>query len=165
MYAIFRDECSSPPKKSNKVNFIRFNQDCTSLAVGTASGYKLFSVTSLDKLETVFVASTTTSSEDNNHDDEVLLVERLFSSSLLALVSKSSPRKLKVCHFKKGTEICNYSYSAAILSVRLNRARLVVCLEEALYVHNIRDMKILHTIRDTPPNTKGLCALSPDSDR
>ncbi len=70
-----------------------------------------------------------------------------------------------MCHFKKGTEICNYSYSNSVLSVRLNRARLVVCLEEALYIHNIRDMKIMHTIKDTPPNPKGLCALSVNSDR
>ena len=42
--------------------------------------------------------------------------------------------------------------------------RLVVCLEESLYIHNIRDMKVLHTIRDTPPNPKGICALSPNND-
>ena len=36
-------------------------------------------------------------------------------------MSLSSPRKLKVCHFKKGTEICNYSYSNTILAVKLNR--------------------------------------------
>lgn len=38
---------------------------------------------------------------------------------------------------------------------------MIVCLEESLHIHNIRDMKILHTIRDTPPNPRGLCALSP----
>lgn len=93
------------------------------------------------------------------------MVERLFSSSLVAIVSLNAPRKLKVCHFKKGTEICNYSYSNTILAVRLNRLRLVVCLEESLYIHNIRDMKVVHTIRDTPPNNTGLCALAADSDR
>lgn len=49
------------------------------------------------------------------------IVERLFSSSLVAIVSLKAPRKLKVCHFKKGTEICNYSYSNTILAVKLNR--------------------------------------------
>ena len=63
-----------------------------------------------------------------------------------------------------GTEICQYSYSNTILAVKLNRARLVVCLEESLYIHNIRDMKVLHTIRDTPPNPRGLCTLSINSD-
>lgn len=41
---------------------------------------------------------------------------------------------------------------------------MVVCLEESLYIHNIMDMKVLHTIRDTPPNPKGLCALSSTRD-
>lgn len=53
--------------------------------------------------------------------EDICIVERLFSSSLVAIVSLSSPRKLKVCHFKKGTEICNYSYSNSILAVKLNR--------------------------------------------
>ncbi|XP_040568910.1 WD repeat domain phosphoinositide-interacting protein 2 [Lepeophtheirus salmonis] len=139
----------------DEIKFVNFNQDCTSLAVGGEKGYKLYSLNSLDKLELIYGKVT---------EDQVMVVERLFSSSLLGLVSLSSPRKLRVCHFKKGTEICNYSYSDTIISVKLNRARLVVCLEESLYIHNIRDMKILHTIRDTPSNPRGLCALSINSD-
>jgi autophagy-related protein 18 len=100
----------------------------------------------------------------SNYGDDICIVERLFSSSLLAIVSLNAPRKLKVCHFKKGTEICNYSYSNTIKTIKLNRARLVVCLEESLYIHNIRDMKVVHTIRDTPINSSGLCALAADSD-
>ncbi|TWW54388.1 WD repeat domain phosphoinositide-interacting protein 2 [Takifugu flavidus] len=91
--------------------------------------------------------------------EDVCIVERLFSSSLVAIVSLKAPRKLKVCHFKKGTEICNYSYSNTILAVKLNRQRLIVCLEESLYIHNIRDMKVLHTIRETPPNPSGSHSL------
>ncbi|EEC06124.1 WD-repeat protein, putative, partial [Ixodes scapularis] len=121
-----------------------------SLAVGTATGYKLFSLSNIDRLEQIY----------ENETEGTCLVERLFSSSLVALVGASSARKLKVCHFKKGSEICNYSYSNSILAVRLNRVRLVVCLEESLYIHNIRDMKVMHTIRETPPNPRGLCALS-----
>lgn len=141
--------------ETNDIYYVDFNQDCTSLAVGTKTGYKLFSLHSVDTLETIFC---TTEFED------IYIVERLFSSSLVALVGLSSPRKLRICHFKKGTEICNYSYSNSILSVKLNRARLVVCLEDSLHIHNIRDMKVLHTIRDTPPNVAGLCSLSTNSD-
>ncbi|EDO38563.1 predicted protein, partial [Nematostella vectensis] len=135
--------------------FVNFNQDCTSLAIGTKSGYKLYSLGSVEKLEEIYEYGGT---------PDICIVERLFSSSLVAIVSLSAPRKLKVCHFKKGTEICNYSYPNTILAVRLNRVRLLVVLEESLYIHNIRDMKVLHTIRDTPPNPSGLCALSVNSD-
>uniref|UniRef100_UPI00358FDF4E WD repeat domain phosphoinositide-interacting protein 2-like n=1 Tax=Myxine glutinosa TaxID=7769 RepID=UPI00358FDF4E len=137
------------------LHFANFNQDYTSLAVGSKSGYRLFTLNSVDKLEQIYECTDT---------EEVCIVERLFSSSLVAIVSLTAPRKLKVCHFKKGTEICNYSYSNTILAVKLNRQRLIVCLEESLYIHNIRDMKVLHTIRETPPNPTGLCALSISND-
>lgn len=52
---------------------------------------------------------------------DVYIVERLFSSSLVVVVSRSKPRQMNVYHFKKGTEICNYGYSSNILSIRLNR--------------------------------------------
>jgi len=145
---------SAKMEDNNELVFASFNQDTTSLAVGTTNGYKLYSLTSTDSLEPIY----------SNGTEDVYIAERLFSSSLVAIVSQSAPRKLKVCHFKKGTEICNYSYTSKILAVKMNRARLVVCLEESLFIHNIRDMKVLHTIRETPPNKNGLCALSIDSD-
>ncbi|OAD55599.1 WD repeat domain phosphoinositide-interacting protein 2 [Eufriesea mexicana] len=138
----------------SRVFFVNFNQDCTSLAVGSKAGYKFFSLNSIDHLEKIY----------ENDTEDIYIVERLFNSSLVAVVSLRSPRKLKVCHFRKDSEICHYSYSNTILAVKLNRARLVVCLEESLYIHNIRDMKVLHTIRDTPPNLAGLCTLSINSD-
>ncbi|KAL7979272.1 hypothetical protein Chor_015296 [Crotalus horridus] len=140
---------------SGQLLFANFNQDNTSLAVGSVLGYKFFSLSSVDKLEQIYECTDT---------EDVCIVERLFSSSLVAIVSLRAPRKLKVCHFKKGTEICNYSYSNTILAVKLNRQRLIVCLEESLYIHNIRDMKVLHTIRETPPNPAGLCSLSINND-
>ncbi|XP_066256237.1 WD repeat domain phosphoinositide-interacting protein 2 isoform X2 [Euwallacea similis] len=145
---------SSTDTNGSKNYFVNFNQDSTSLAVGGKFGYKLFSLGSVEHLEQIY----------SNANGDSRIVERLFSSSLVAMVSLAAPRKLKVCHFKKGSEICNYSYSNTILAVKLNRARVVVCLEESLYIHNIRDMKVLHTIRDTPPNPKGLCALSSNSE-
>uniref|UniRef100_A0A674B128 WD repeat domain, phosphoinositide interacting 1 n=1 Tax=Salmo trutta TaxID=8032 RepID=A0A674B128_SALTR len=125
-------------------------QKSLSLSVGTKTGYKLFSVTSVDKLDCIYESET----------PDVYIVERLFSSSLVVVVSLSIPRRMNVYHFKKGTEICNYSYSNNILSVRLNRQRLVVCLEESVYIHNIKDMKLLKTLLNTPSNPSGLCALS-----
>ncbi|KAK4321095.1 hypothetical protein Pmani_008079 [Petrolisthes manimaculis] len=145
---------ASDPSTGGGVFCVNFNQDHSSLGVGTKTGYKLFSLTSVDKVEHIC----------ENVNEDTCIVERLFSSSLVAVVSLSSPRKLKVCHFKKNSEICNYSYPNTILAVKLNRARLVVCLEESLYIHNIRDMKVLHTIRDTPPNPTGLFALSVSND-
>ncbi|XP_043218708.1 WD repeat domain phosphoinositide-interacting protein 2-like isoform X2 [Amphibalanus amphitrite] len=136
------------------VRFVNFNQDYSSLAVGTHMGYRLFTINSIDKIEQIYEVEI----------GDVLIVERLFSSSLVTLVTQALPRRLQVCHFKKGTKVCEYDYTNTIVAVRLNRARLVVCLEESLYIHNIRDMKLIHTIRDTPANPRGVCALSVNSD-
>jgi len=143
------DEQGSPARAT----FITFNQDTTCVAVGSPTGYSLYSLNSTDVLDPVY----------KSNEADVYIAERLFSSSLVAVVADTSPRTLRIEHFKKGTEICRYSYSDRIRAVRMNRARLVVCLEESLYIHNIRDMKVIHTIRDTPPNPSGLIALSTDS--
>ncbi|XP_029293039.1 WD repeat domain phosphoinositide-interacting protein 1 isoform X2 [Cottoperca gobio] len=127
-----------------------FNQDSTSLALGTKTGYKLFSLTMVEKLDCIHECDT----------PDVYIVERLFSSSLVVVVSTAIPQRMNIYHFKKGTEICNYSYPNNILAVKLNRQRLVVCLEESIYIHNIKDMKLLKTLLNTPSNTSGLCALS-----
>lgn len=122
--------------------------------MGTKSGYRLFSVTAVDKLDCIheggrtlerFIIRIVAHEHVANNTvrqckisiclsvwvntlvhlpvecPDVYIVERLFSSSLVVVVSLSMPRRMNVYHFKKGTEICNYSYSNNILSVRLNR--------------------------------------------
>ena len=129
-----------------------FNQDSTSVAIGTKTGLKIWSIrdggNSIDLLH------------QDNSQPRITLAERLFSSSLLIVVSQENPRRLRVLHFRKSTEICAYSYSSAILSCRINRLRLIVILENAIYIHNIKDMKMLHNIKDTPNNSYGICCLS-----
>ena len=51
----------------------------------------------------------------------VYIAERLFSSSLVAVVSRDDPRTLRVCHFNKGSEITSRKFDTKILSVKLNR--------------------------------------------
>lgn len=92
---------------------------------------------------------------------DVYIVERLFSASLAAFVSLNLPRKLLIYHLKPCQEIQSLSYLNSILSVRMNRQRLLVCLEDSIYIHSLRDFSVMHVIRDTPPNPRGLMALSP----
>ncbi|KAI2804924.1 WD repeat domain phosphoinositide-interacting protein 2 [Blomia tropicalis] len=148
---------SFPNTTSNDDNkiFVNFNQDYSSLAVGMRNGFKLYDLKKIDKLELLF--------EDSS--DYTCIVERLFSSSLLAVVNLSSPRKLKVCHYKKNTEITQNSYLNTILAVKLNRHRLVVCLEESIFIHSISDLKLIHQIKHIPRNPNGLIALAPSSEQ
>lgn len=57
------------------------------MAVGNRAGYQLYSLNSIDStLEEIY----------SNNSEEISIVERLFSSSLVAVVSLNAPRKLKV---------------------------------------------------------------------
>lgn len=51
----------------------------------------------------------------------MVVIERLFSSSLLVLVTQQAPRKLRVYHFQKKNEICTQNYPNTILAIKLNR--------------------------------------------
>lgn len=141
---------ASGPGQSPGFRCASFNQDSTSLALGTQWGYGLFSLTSVDVLDCLY----------HSYTPNVCLVERLFSSSLVVVVRANEPQRINIYHFKKNTEICNYSYPHPVRSVKLNRQRLVVCLEDSIYIHNIKDMKLLQTLPDLAPNPTGLCALS-----
>jgi hypothetical protein len=52
---------------------------------------------------------------------EVRIIERLFSSSLTALVTDQAPRKLTVLHFQRGREVASHKFPTTILAVKLNR--------------------------------------------
>lgn len=66
---------------------INFLKNLRSLAVGSKNGFSLFSLNSIDSsLEEIYTSP----------GEEINIVERLFSSSLVAVVSLNAPRKLKV---------------------------------------------------------------------
>lgn len=152
------EQGSSEHGQQSNVQFITFNQDFSSIAIGTKTGYNLYELgDDIDQLQKKF--------QDNEHTD-ICIVERLFSSSLLVIVSLLSPRKLRLYHIKKRTEISIHSYTNTILSVKLNRKRLIICLEDQLYIHSLKDdLDVKWVIRNIPANPNGLFALSPREER
>lgn len=151
-------EHQSESGSQSNVQFITFNQDYSSIAIGTKSGYNLYALDDdIDQLQRTF--------QDTEHTD-ICIVERLFSSSLVVIVSLLSPRKLRLFHIKKRTEISIHSYKNTILSIKLNRKRLVICLEDQLYIHSLKDdLDVKWVITNIPANPNGLFALSPREDR
>uniref|UniRef100_A0A5K3FR56 WD repeat domain phosphoinositide-interacting protein 2 n=1 Tax=Mesocestoides corti TaxID=53468 RepID=A0A5K3FR56_MESCO len=97
--------------------------------------------------------------------DPMCLVGRLFTSSLVTLVSLNDMRKLLMFHYRQNYLICDYRYTNTILAVKMNRKRLIVCLENEIFIHNIRDMEILHRIEETPANKNGIIAFSHRPDK
>lgn len=63
-----------------------FNLISSSLAVVSQGGYKLFTISSINKVEEIYCSD----------DVDTKIAERLFSSSLVAVVTNLEPEKLKV---------------------------------------------------------------------
>lgn len=130
--------------------FVNFNQDYTSLIVGTKNGYQFYSLKSAQKLEKIY----------ENSDSGIVVIERLFSSNLVVTVLSSLPNVLRVHHFRKGTEICRHTYEQAIRAVQLNPLHLVSMVADGIYIHSLHDMKLLHVIPSSLCEST-VCVLSP----
>lgn len=58
-----------------------------SLTVVGTTGYRLFALSAVDRVDELFCS----------HNEDTKIAERLFSSSLVAVVTTAEPTKLKVC--------------------------------------------------------------------
>jgi autophagy-related protein 18 len=121
-----------------------FNQDVTSLTVGTPDGYRLYNLGRIpDALDLLYQDNMTKSCKNAK------MVKRLFTSSLVAYVSEDNPKRLYLTHFRKNQTICDYTYQNDISSIQLNRNRLIVVLDDnSIHIHAIKDMSLVHTLKD-----------------
>lgn len=63
---------------------------CRSLTVVGTTGYRLFALSAVDRVDELFCS----------HNEDTKIAERLFSSSLVAVVTTAEPTKLKVYVYK-----------------------------------------------------------------
>ncbi|KAL5714115.1 Autophagy-related protein 18b [Ranunculus cassubicifolius] len=148
------NESSSSPS-STRILCASFNQDNSSFVIGTKEGFKIFNS------ETGRLCYEKAIGAFN-------IVEMLFSTSLLAIVGAGeqpslSPRRLCLFNTMTGAAIKELNFLTSILAVRLNRKRVIVLLQDKTYIYDANSLAILDTV-DTVPNTKGLCAFSPNLD-
>ncbi|MFH4976953.1 hypothetical protein AB6A40_003662 [Gnathostoma spinigerum] len=139
----------------NSILFANYNQDATSLLVGSHIGFSIYSLENMKKLKRSY---------ENKHMKDVIIVERYYSSSLVTVVSRQSPRKLCIYHIQENSEIFPTNFTNSILAVKMNKKHLIVCIEEHIFVHNVKDAQVTHVIRDTPPNTNGVIDLTSSGD-
>ncbi|KAF1746454.1 hypothetical protein GCK72_022910 [Caenorhabditis remanei] len=88
------------------------------------------------------------------------IIERLFSSSLMIVVSQ---KNLRVLNVATNNIICDHQFNKPVITVRLNKQRVIVCLEDSIHIYNINDMKMMHSIVDTPLNKLGVVDLTSNS--
>mmetsp|Transcript_27298 Transcript_27298/g.72325 ORF Transcript_27298/g.72325 Transcript_27298/m.72325 type:complete len:542 (+) Transcript_27298:61-1686(+) len=149
-----RTEEAAPP-----ISYLGFNQDQTCLAVGTWSGFKIFSTENFTLL----------------HEEAcgpVSLVEMLFRTSLLALVGcssaeapSSSSRELTMWNTKERCNICQLHFNSRIHGVKMNHRRAAVLLQQKIHIFDLKTMRSLHVVERAPsdfvdPALGWLCAAS-----
>lgn len=119
-----------------RITYLGFNQDQTCVAVGTWSGFMVFSTDGLALLHQEACGA-------------VFLVEMLFRTSLVALVGtgpSGSPMGLTMWNTKERCNICQLHFSARIHGVKMNHRRVVVLLKQKIHIFDLKSMRGLHVI-------------------
>lgn len=132
---------------------VSWNQDYGCFAVGTSSGFRIFTC---DPLKETF--------KRDLRSGGFGIVEMLFRSNILALVGGGSnaqypPNKVMIWDDHQGRCIGEFTFRSNVRGVKLRQDRLAVVLEHRIYVYNLLDLKLLHQI-ETSYNPRGLCCLS-----
>ncbi|KAK3256403.1 hypothetical protein CYMTET_34459 [Cymbomonas tetramitiformis] len=143
-------------EQSTELLSVRFNQDQGCFACGTNSGFRIYNC---DPFQETF--------RRNFNNGGIGQVEMLFRCNILALVGGGrTPRyhsnKVMIWDDHQSRCIGELSFRSEVKAVRLRRDRIIAVLEHKIYVYNFADLKLLHQI-ETIANSKGLCALSPNS--
>ncbi|KAL7669271.1 hypothetical protein ACOME3_009935 [Neoechinorhynchus agilis] len=136
----------------NQVRDVRFNQDCNCILVAYDS-----------KLQIVSISEMLDAPDRIIHEAEianVYVMERLFSSSLIAIVTSDDKLLLRMYQVDDWNEVCRTRLPEAILTVKLNRVRVVVGTFSTINIYSINNMQVLHTITNLQNHNASLIALS-----
>eukprot|EP01105_Mastigella_eilhardi_P012876 TRINITY_DN2935_c0_g1_i2.p1 TRINITY_DN2935_c0_g1~~TRINITY_DN2935_c0_g1_i2.p1 ORF type:complete len:364 (-),score=99.85 TRINITY_DN2935_c0_g1_i2:120-1148(-) len=134
------------------VLYIGFNQDQTCFAVGTTTG---FAVYTCDPLKERF---------RRDFGKGIGIVEMLFRCNILALVGGGPnpyfpKQKVQIWDDFQARCLAELEYRTDVKAVHLLRERIIVVLDAKVYIYNFSDLQLIRQL-DTVPNPKGLCALS-----
>ncbi|CCF58226.1 hypothetical protein KAFR_0E00720 [Kazachstania africana CBS 2517] len=146
---------------------LRFNQDATCCVIASKMGdisiyncdpfgkcFELDAKKNSTNTTDDMTDSTTFQSNDMSNlyvDQGEYIVEMLFSTSLIAVVDRSTGtikgKKLKIINTKRRSTICELVFPSEIADVVMNRKRMCVLLEnDQIYIYDISCMKPLETI-------------------
>lgn len=140
--------------KDSEILYTSFNQDQGCFAIGTQTGFKIFSTSPFKE---------TFSRELGGG---IGIVEMLYRCNILALVGGgNSPKyplnKVMLWDDHQAKCIAELSFRTDVKGVRLKADKIIVVLENKIYVYNFSDIKLLDHI-ETVKNPKGLFSLSND---
>ena len=139
---------------SNKMLYISFNQNCSCFAIGTESGFTIYSTFPYkDKFTRTL-------------NGGIGIVEMLNSSNILALVGggkcpKYNKNKVIVWDDYQQIVISELKFTNSIKNVKLKNDKIFIILEKKIFVFNLETYENIETI-DTCENPKGLIGINND---
>lgn len=144
----------------NEMLWVDFNQDYTSFAVATETGYKVFQADPLSHTHSrVFEGSGGLS-----------IVSMLFRSNVLALVGGGrNPRyplsKVILWDDKDARAIAELTFRMSVKVVKLRRDIVVVGVESKIYVYRFSDLSLVDSMDTCVSDMHGLVAVAGSPDR
>lgn len=140
--------------KDKEVLYCSFNQDQSCFAVGTQTGFKIFSTAPLKETIT------------RDLKGGIKIVEMLYKCNILALVGggdypKYPQNKVVIWDDHQSKAVAELSFKSDIKLVKLKAEKIIVSLEDRIYVYHFTDMKLIDLI-ETCKNPDGIFSVNCD---
>jgi len=147
---------SVQPKETDRVQLVSFNQEQQFFAVGTNTGFSIFSCEPLQMKQ----------QKEFQSAGGISTAEMLFQTNIVALAGggrepRWPPNEVRLwdMHPERDRMVGCLTFNHEVRNVKMRRDIVVTILEESVAIHNFEDLSPVQTI-PTAPNPKGLCALS-----
>ena len=137
---------------SDKILYLSFNQDASCFAVGTETGFKIYSSYPLNHCY------------ERNLNGGIGIIEMLYKSNILGLVGggtypKFSKNKLIIWDDMQCKEISELKFSSNVLNIKLKKDKIFSICENKIFIFNFQTYQNIDII-ETKDNPKGLIAIS-----
>lgn len=138
----------------NEVLYVNFNQDFTCFAVGTETGFRVYS---MDPFRL-------THRRDFEHGGGIGVISMLFRTNILAFSGggrspRFQPHKVVLWDDRQTRVLAELTFRSSVKSVRLERDLVVCVLANKVFLYALRTLNIVDSI-ETTSNPKGLCCLA-----
>ena len=137
---------------SDIILYLSFNQDASCFAVGTETGFKIYSSYPLNHCY------------ERNLNGGIGIIEMLYKSNILGLVGggtypKFNKNKLIIWDDMQCKEISELKFSSNVLNIKLKKDKIFSICENKIFIFNFQTYQNIDII-ETKDNPKGLIAIS-----
>jgi WD40 repeat protein len=136
----------------DKILCLSFNQDSSCFAIGTETGFKIYSSYPINHCF------------ERNLNGGIGIIEMLYRSNILGLVGggtypKFNKNKLIIWDDIQRKEIAEFKFTSNVINIKLKKDRIFSICENKIFIFDYKTYKNIEIIQ-TADNPKGLIAIS-----